>query len=265
MLYYRKYIKDSSADWTIFIHGAGGSSSLWFKQIREFRKKFNVLMVDLRGHGKSKNFFKDFYDNRFTMQDVSNDIIEVLDHENIDKAHFVGLSLGTIIIRNLAEIVPNRIQSMTMGGAVMNFNKKSKFLVGVGTMFKRIFPYMWLYKLLAFAVMPRERNRESRNLFINEAKKVGQKEFLRWYKIIHEMPPLLRLMRNTDTGIPTLYIMGEYDYLFLEPVKQIVQNQKKCFLEVIEKCGHVCNVEEPEQFNNASINFIQKYAINRAV
>ena len=33
---------------------AGGSSSIWFKQIRAFKKMFNVLLLDLRGHGNSK-------------------------------------------------------------------------------------------------------------------------------------------------------------------------------------------------------------------
>ena len=42
------------APWVTFVHGAGGSSSTWFKQIREFRKEHNVLLIDLRGHGQSK-------------------------------------------------------------------------------------------------------------------------------------------------------------------------------------------------------------------
>jgi pimeloyl-ACP methyl ester carboxylesterase len=37
-----------------FVHGAGGSSSIWFKQIRDFQKQYNVLLLDLRGHGESK-------------------------------------------------------------------------------------------------------------------------------------------------------------------------------------------------------------------
>ncbi len=264
MLYYRKYITREDRDWVIFVHGAGGSSSLWFKQIKEFKKSFNILMVDLRGHGKSKDFLKDYYRKRFTMGDVTRDLLVVMDNENIEKAHFIGLSLGTIIIRNLAEMVPERIQSMVMGGAVIRFNIKSRILVHIGNLFKRIFPYMWLYRLLAFAVMPRERNKESRILFVKEAKKVGQKEFLRWYKLVNDMNPLLRLMRHKELNIPTLYIMGEYDYLFLEPVRKIVAHQKKCILKVIKNCGHVCNVEEPEIFNQISINFMKEHSIKNA-
>lgn len=260
MLYYRKYIKDSDKEWVILVHGAGGSSSLWFKQIKEFQKNFNVLMVDLRGHGKSKDFLKAFCSHRFTMQDVSHDIIEVMNHEQIEKAHFVGLSLGSIIIRNLAEVIPERISSLIMGGAVINFSIKSRSLVKIGNFFKMILPYMWLYQLLALAVMPQKSNRESRLLFIKEAKKIGQKEFLRWYKLINDMNPLLKFMRAKELSIPTLYIMGEHDYLFLEPVRKIVEHHRKSILNVIENCGHVCNVEAPDRFNKLCINFMKKHS-----
>jgi len=261
MLYYRKYIKGSDHEWVVLVHGAGGSSSLWFKQIKAFQKNFNVLMVDLRGHGKSKDFLKAFCSYRFTMDDVSRDIVEVMDHEQIDKAHFVGLSLGSIIIRHLAEVIPERISSLIMGGAVINFSVKSRTLVKVGNFFKLILPYMWLYKLLVLAVMPRKSNKESRILFIREAKKIGQKEFLRWYKLVSDMNPLLKFMRKKELTIPTLYIMGEHDYLFLKPVREIVEHHKKSILKVIENCGHVCNVEAPERFNNLCINFMKKHSL----
>ncbi|XNQ11793.1 alpha/beta hydrolase [Lysinibacillus sp. 3P01SB] len=35
----------------ILVHGAGGSSTIWYKQICTYRKQFIVLVVDLRGHG----------------------------------------------------------------------------------------------------------------------------------------------------------------------------------------------------------------------
>ena len=54
MLHTKKFIHSSSSKWVIFIHGAGGSSAVWFKQIKPFSEKFNVLLLDLRGHGQSK-------------------------------------------------------------------------------------------------------------------------------------------------------------------------------------------------------------------
>lgn len=55
MLHYTTYLLKPDAPWVTFVHGAGGSSAIWFKQIRDFKKSYNVLLVDLRGHGKSKD------------------------------------------------------------------------------------------------------------------------------------------------------------------------------------------------------------------
>ena len=55
MLNYTSLINSESHPWVTFIHGAGGSSTIWYKQLRDFKKHFNVLLIDLRGHGRSKN------------------------------------------------------------------------------------------------------------------------------------------------------------------------------------------------------------------
>ena len=54
MIYYTKYVSDNSnnREWITFVHGAGGSSTIWFKQIKYFSKKYNLLLLDLRGKEK---------------------------------------------------------------------------------------------------------------------------------------------------------------------------------------------------------------------
>ena len=120
MLHYKTYeLDDATAPWVVFVHGAGGSSSIWFLQIKEFIRHFNVLLVDLRGHGKSKALAAHKEDRHYDFEVITRDIIEVLDSLNIHKAHFIGISLGTILIRNLSEIAPERVSSMVMGGAII--------------------------------------------------------------------------------------------------------------------------------------------------
>lgn len=256
MLYFKKYELSPDKDWVVFIHGAGGSSSIWFQQIRAFRSNHNVLLLDLRGHGKSKHFLKEYLKNQYTFQDISKDIIEVLDHNKIASAHFVGISLASIIIRSLGELQPHRIKSMTLGGAIIRLNVRSKILMYLGNKFKRFVPYMWIYSFFAWVIMPRRRHRNSRLLFINEAKRLYQKEFLRWYQLTSEVNPLLRFFQEKELSIPTLYIMGEEDYMFLPQVKRIVQVHTNAALRVLENCGHVVNVEQPDSFNELSLSFI---------
>lgn len=253
-LYYKTYELSPQHPWVVFVHGAGGSSSIWYKQIRDFKAHFNVLLIDLRGHGKSQDVRKRYA--RYTFIDIAREIVEVLDRAQIPQAHFIGISLGTVIIRSLGEIAPERIRSMILGGAITRLNLRGRFLAGAGNLFKHVVPYMWLYQFFAFIIMPRKRHRESRSLFVNEARKLAQREFLRWYKLTYEINPLLRFFKEKELPIPTLYIMGEEDYMFLPPVKSILKRHPYSQLVVFPACGHVVNVDEPDKFNHESIRFI---------
>lgn len=257
MLHYSVYMKDANRPWITFVHGAGGSSSIWFKQIRFFSKHFNLLLVDLRGHGKSKSFFDTQKLKKYTFKSITKDVIEVLNHEKIEQSHFVGISLGTIIIRQIAEWYPKRVQSMILGGAILKFNLRSRFLMTFGNWTKSVIPYMWIYRFFAFIIMPYKNHKESRSLFVKEARKLYQKEFIRWYKMTAEVLPLLRIFRQLDLPIPTLYIMGEEDYMFLPAVEKVVALHQSAKLQVLPKCGHVVNVERPMEFNQTMLDFIQ--------
>ncbi|WP_305463015.1 alpha/beta fold hydrolase [Photobacterium leiognathi] len=259
MLFYKTYPHPSSKEWVVFVHGAGGSSAIWFKQIKAYKQHFNLLLLYLRGHGKSNNMFKDMMANPYTFKSVTKDIVDVLNHLKIQSAHFVGISLGTIIIRNLAEIAPNRVKSMVLGGAVTRLNTRSQILVKLGNLCKHIIPYMWLYRLFAYVVMPQKSQRESRHLFVREAKKLCQKEFKRWFKLATDVNPVMKYFKEKELSIPTLYLMGTNDYMFIKPVKEMVERHRLSFLTELKDCGHVCNVEKPDDFNQHSIEFIHQH------
>ncbi len=256
MLYYKTYDHADSKEWVTFIHGAGGSSSIWYKQVKEFKVHFNVLLIDLRGHGKSQEVFERYFSNEYNFENISADILEVMDHLKIQQSHFVGISLGTILMRTICELAPDRVKSLVMGGAVTRLNVRSKLLVGLGNATKKFVPYMWLYRFFAWIIMPRKRNQESRILFANQAKKLCQKEFVRWFGLTYKLNPLLRYFNENDTKLPTLYVMGDEDYMFLPQVMQLVKSHTTSSLQVVPNCGHVCNVEQPEFFNSTAINFI---------
>ncbi|CAI8254358.1 MAG: Putative aminoacrylate hydrolase RutD [Flavobacteriales bacterium] len=256
MLHYTLYPHKTSQEWVTFVHGAGGSSSIWYKQIRAYTKHYNVLMLDLRGHGNSKPKLKQAFKERYTFEVIVADIIEVLDYEKIENSHFVGISLGTILIRQLAETYPDRVRSMVMGGAIVKLNVRSQILMRLGNVVKSIIPYLWLYRFFAFIIMPKKNHRESRLLFVREAKKLYHKEFLRWYKLTTELKPLLRLFRQVDVGIPTLYVMGEEDYMFLPSIEKLASLQSSAQLAVVPQCGHVVNVEQPTVFNTTTLRFL---------
>ena len=256
MLYYTTHIHSEDAEWVTFIHGAGGSSSIWYKQIRAFQKHFNVLLIDLRGHGKSK---KPIYEKlkRYRFDTIGNEVVEVLDHLKIASTHYVGISLGTIVIREITERFPQRTLSMIMGGAIMKMNLRGQVLMRLGVMLKSVVPYLLLYRFFAHIIMPKKIHKESRSLFINEAKKLYQKEFKRWFTLVADINPLLKYFRFKDAGVPTLYIMGEEDHMFLPSITKIVKDHQSSTLHIIPYCGHVVNVEQPHVFNDVAVRFMR--------
>ena len=258
MISYTIYKNNSSPQWVTFVHGAGGSSSIWFKQIRDFQKHFNILVVDLRGHGNSNKSLSVGFKQKYTFKAIAEDIIEVIDFLKIKKSHFVGISLGSIVIRQLAEIQSSKVQSMILGGAILKMNFRSQILMKVGNVFKYVLPYLILYKLFAFIIMPKKNHKKSRLLFINEAKKLYQKEFIKWFKLTAEINPVLKWFRQVELDIPTLYVMGEEDYMFLPAVKKVVEAHiKTAELFIVENCGHVVNIEQPVIFNKKVIAYLK--------
>ncbi len=255
MLFHKTYITAASSEWIVLVHGAGGSSSTWFKQLREYIQHFNVLLLDLRGHGKSEHLAVPG-SKGYSFKEVSMDVIEVLDHLNIKSAHFVGISLGTVIIRTIGEIDASRVKSMILGGAVTRLNLRSRFLVVITKFLKHYIPFIWLYSICAYILMPR--HKESRSIFIREAKRLAQAEFLRWFKLSTEVNPLLRYFHEKEIAVPTLYLMGDEDYMFLPAARKIANEHEHAYLHIISNSGHVCNVDQPDAFNRVSINFVYK-------
>ncbi len=259
MLHHHTFIKSQDCDWVVFVHGAGGSSRIWAKQLEDFKAAYNVLLLDLRGHGESQNMIKDLIEGPYTFESIAKDVIYLLEYLKIPKAHFVGISLGTIIIRTIAELRSDMVQSMILGGAITRLKISSRILIKMAELTKQFVPYMWLYRLMAFIIMPKKNHEKSRYIFIREAKKIAQKEFLRWFKLTNDVNPLLKFFKEKEIATPTLYIMGAEDHMFLKPVKEMAQKHHSAFLQIIDNCGHVCNVEAPNYFNNMALSFLSEH------
>jgi hypothetical protein len=80
-------------------------------------------------------------------------------------------------------------------------------------MFKYVLPYLVLYKFFAFVIMPKKSQTIACS-FLSTRQKIIPKEFIKWFKLTAEINPVLKWFRQVELNIPTLYVMGEEDYMF---------------------------------------------------
>jgi pimeloyl-ACP methyl ester carboxylesterase len=257
MLNFSVHNNENTSKWVTFIHGAGGSSSIWFQQFRAFKNEFNILLIDLSGHGKSESRFDENSKEGYTFEMITGDIVEVLNSLRIKKSHFIGVSLGTIIVRDIADRYPNLVESLVLAGAILKFNIQSNMLMIFGNFLRSIVPFLLLYKLEAFIIMPKKNHRESRLLLVKECKKLNQKEFIRWCKLTRGIKKVLKSQRQIDIKTPSLYVMGAEDHIFLPSVRKAVSSFTNAQLCVVENSGHVVNIDQPKPFNDTVIKFLK--------
>jgi pimeloyl-ACP methyl ester carboxylesterase len=257
MLNFSVHNNENTSKWVTFIHGAGGSSSIWFQQFRAFKNEFNILLIDLSGHGKSESRFDENSKEGYTFEMITGDIVEVLNSLSIKKSHFIGVSLGTIIVRDIADRFPNLVESLVLAGAILKFNIQSNMLMIFGNFLRSIVPFVLLYRLEAFIIMPKKNHRESRLLLVEECKKLNQKEFIRWCKLTRGIKKVLKSQRQIDIKTPSLYVMGAEDHIFLPSVRKAVSSFTNAQLCVVENSGHVVNIDQPKPFNDTVIKFLK--------
>ncbi len=261
MLHYQTVECPTSEEWIVFVHGAGGSSNVWYRQIRQFGNSYNLLLLDLRGHGMSamqnRPMMQDGKPKNYTFRSLAEDVIEVLDHLKLKNCHFIALSIGTIIVREIVEIDKTYIKSMIMAGAILRLGLRTRILSGMVDVVKRYIPYMTLYKAYAYIIMPRPAHRKSRMLFISNAIKITNNEFLNWLSLNRGLNRVMDIYCSHEPEIPTLYLMGENDYVFITQVRTQLQDSRYSVLHIIPKAGHVCNIDCHESFNSICLSYLR--------
>ena len=108
------YIEEGEGEPVLLIHGLGITA--YFNWVRtgiqqELSKHYRVIMPDLRNHGKSG----DAPDGEHGVE-VVEDMIRLLDHVGIERAHVVGYSMGGNLTIKMAILYPDRVRSALVGG-----------------------------------------------------------------------------------------------------------------------------------------------------
>lgn len=107
----REYEHEGTA--IIFLHFSGANLMMWQSVIPDFQDRYRLILIDLRGHGKS-----DRPPSGYHMDQMARDVVAVIEQLQIEQAHVVGSSLGAEVGLSLAANYPQKVLSLVCDGAL---------------------------------------------------------------------------------------------------------------------------------------------------
>src|SRR6476661_4462506 len=118
-----RYVTEGKGEPIVLLHGWMSDSSMWGRlDTNPATKEYQLIAVDLRGHGKSdKPHEADKYG-----PEMAADVVRLLDHLKLPKAHLVGYSMGAIVAGKVAATHPERVLSVVSGGQAPILTEKVK-------------------------------------------------------------------------------------------------------------------------------------------
>ncbi|MDA3845777.1 MAG: alpha/beta hydrolase [Vallitaleaceae bacterium] len=113
-IYFKVKKNSDDKEWLMMVHGFTQNHKVFNKQVEEFKKDYNLLMIDLRGHGKSKDGL-----GSYGIEEYADDIQDVLMELQLEDLHYWGTHTGTAIGLVLYFRNSSLIKSLILEGTVL--------------------------------------------------------------------------------------------------------------------------------------------------
>ncbi len=239
----------------IFVHEFAGDYRSWELQVRHFGQRYRVITFNARGYSPSDvpEEVSAYSQNR-----AVDDIVAVLDHFRIERAHIVGLSMGGFAALHFGFRHPARARSLTVAGCGYGAepSQRETFRAEAET----IAAFIKKEGMAAFA--NKYAYGPSRVQFENKDPR-GFAEFKRMLAehsatgsantqlgCQRERPSLYDLGEQMKAlTLPALILTGDEDFPCLAPGILMKRNIPTAALSVMPNCGHTINLENPDGFN----------------
>ena len=237
------------AQWILFIHAAFVDHNMFKAQFEYFEKQYNILAIDIIGHGQSTDTQKGD-----TVDKMSKWIFDILKTENIDQIHIVGISLGAVLAQDFANRYPCAVSSLACFGGydINNFdakmkndnNAKQKLM-----MLKALFSVKWFAKankkISAYTS-------QAQNEFFAMNILFPKKSFM-FLATLHHM---INKYKTERRNYPLLIGCGKFDIpMELEAIKEWKSSEPDCTVVLFENAGHCVNMDVPQEFNKTMEEF----------
>jgi len=244
----------------IFIHEFAGDHRSWEPQMRFFSRYFRCITYAARGFLPS-----DVPEDgaQYSQAHARDDVIAVLDHLKIDRAHVVGLSMGGFAALHVGITHPRRARSLVIAGCGYGAepDKKEKFRAECEAA-AASFLSNWSEAASKYALGPTRvqfQNKDPRGWAefaqqLAEHSPKGQALTMRGVQM--RRPSLYELVEDMKKiKVPALIITGDEDDPCLEPALLMKRSIATAGLVVLPRAGHTINIEDPEAFNRALFEF----------
>ncbi len=230
-------------EWVLFLHAAFVDHNMFKTQMDYLKDKYNILTLDVIGHGNSTNTKKGD-----SIDQMSGWITQILIKEKIEKIHIVGISLGAVLAQDFANQYPEAVQSLACFGGydINNFDKqlqKKNGMSQMGMMLKAVFSIKWFAKsnkkISAYTPQAQEDFYEMNIKF--------PKKSLMYLASLNNM---VNVRKTTPREYPLLIGCGQHDIpMELSAVEMWKKNEPKCRVVIFEGAGHCVNMDVPQQFH----------------
>ena len=230
----------------VFAHGAGGTHLSWWQQIPFFSEHFQCVTFDHRGFGRSRDV-GDKPGQRAFVQDLLN----LLDHLDIQKAALVGQSMGGWTALGFASSFPERVTALVMCDSPGGYtNSEVDRLMAARSEDRE-----------AFAKSFSEQEPELAFLYEEIRRSTVDRTSDDWSNLrrgLFSAP--VDASRVIENEIPTLFVVGEEDSIFppalIEAVHRDIPGSE---LAIIPDAGHSVYFERPKVFNRLVKEFLKRY------
>lgn len=226
-IFYSEYFPaDPQAPTLILLHGNGEDHTYFVRQIPAFSPHFRLVLMDTRGQGQSTGG-----DGELNFSVFAADLLALMDHLQIAKAHLLGFSDGGNLALTFALAHPERVQSLILNGANLNPGG-----VKLSTQLPIVLGYGCCRLLSPFSRKARQ-NGAVLGLMVNHP---------------HIPPQALAVLT-----MPALVIVGERDMIRDHHSQLIARSLPNAQFVRIPGGDHFCAAKCPEVFNHAVLSFLQ--------
>ncbi|HEY9280010.1 MAG TPA: alpha/beta hydrolase [Eoetvoesiella sp.] len=249
----------------LFIHEMAGNYRSWEPQLRYFSKRNRCIVYSARGYPPSS-----IPDDPavYSQEQAATDAIAILDNLGIDKAHIVGLSMGSFATVQLGLDYADRALSLTIvgcgSGSELHIYEERQ--AAYRTMAKELFDgkfddFVTQYGSGPYRQPFMRKDPRAWQAFVDrfrENSPLGTALTLQ--NIQARRPSLWDLeTRLQNVDIPSLVICGDRDHPCVQPSIFLSRALRKGRLSVFADTGHTVNLEEPDLFNQILQNFITNH------